>query len=155
MSHTCTCEAKADIYLPVPATVSKVEAMTKQLTPGDIRINAEPIASQDWNSAISALPDAHILQTWQWGQVKSQYGWQPHPRLWQDREGNTLATAMVLERTLNFPAMPIKARMLYIPKGPLLAWEQPVVRRAVLADLARLARRRKAIFVKIDPDGYR
>ena len=35
-----------------------------------------------WNAAITQLPGAHILQTWEWGKVKSQFGWQPTHLLW-------------------------------------------------------------------------
>ncbi len=33
----------------------------------------------DWNDLIVNLENAHALQTWQWGQVKAQVGWQAHP----------------------------------------------------------------------------
>ena len=34
--------------------------------------------AEQWNAAIADLPGAHILQTWEWGRVKSEFGWQPH-----------------------------------------------------------------------------
>jgi len=38
----------------------------------------------DWNDLIVHLEGAHALQTWQWGQVKAQVGWQSHPLIWRD-----------------------------------------------------------------------
>jgi len=42
--------------------------------------------------------------------------------------------------------------VVYIPKGPLLAWSDASTRKAVLDDLQVLARVERAVFVKIDPD---
>ena len=35
-----------------------------------------------WNEIIAGLPDPHLLQTWEWGQVKARYGWQPLYLVW-------------------------------------------------------------------------
>ena len=39
-----------------------------------------------WNSLVSKLPNPHFLQTYEWGQVKAEYGWEPIYLLW-DQEG--------------------------------------------------------------------
>ena len=36
-------------------------------------------STQDWDRLIAGLPGAHLLQTWEWAQVKAKYGWQPLP----------------------------------------------------------------------------
>ena len=108
---------------------------------------------QAWNALIAALPGAHVLQTAQWGQVKAQFGWQPFQYAWQD-EGRTLAAALVLQRTIAIGGFAARLRVLYAPKGPLLDWSDATLRRRVLSDLARLAKQRGAIFIKIDPDVY-
>lgn len=104
-------------------------------------------ARATWNLIISALPGAHILQTWEWGEFKSLYGWSPARYVWHDPKGQTIAAAQVLKRQL--PRLPVC--ILYAPKGPLLAWDNESLRARVLADLADLARRERAIFIKIDP----
>ena len=35
-----------------------------------------------WNALIATLPGAHVLQTWEWGQVKARLGWEPIPKVW-------------------------------------------------------------------------
>ena len=40
-----------------------------------------------WNELIASLPLAHLLQTWEWSQVKTKYGWQAMPFVWQDEKG--------------------------------------------------------------------
>ena len=119
-----------------------------------------------WNSLISRLPNSHFLQTYEWAQVKAQYGWQPIYLAW-DREGKVKqgeslsslafypsAAALVLKRPMLRARTGFAARLsiLYSPKGPLLDWSNEPLRNRVLNDLQNLAAREGAIFLKIDPD---
>lgn len=110
------------------------------------------IDPQGWNNAIAALPGAHILQTWEWSQVKAPYGWQPVPRLWHNASGQVCAAAMILARQVRLPLPGAAFRVLYIPRGPLLDWTDAGLRRLVLDDLSTLGREQGAIFLKIDPE---
>ncbi len=107
---------------------------------------------QTWNALVSSLPGAHILQTWEWGQVKSHFGWQPMQRTWLDDQGRVVAAALILQRSLPIGGFADRLRILYVPKGPLCDWSDTSLRRRVLQDLAELARKEGAIFIKIDPD---
>lgn len=109
-------------------------------------------APQAWNALVASLPGAHVLQTWEWGQVKARIGWQPLPYVWRDAQGQEVAAALVLQRTLPVGGFAAPLRMLYAPKGPLCDWGNAALRRQVLDDLRRLARQQGAFFVKIDPD---
>jgi len=100
-----------------------------------------------WNEAIRQLPGTHILQTWEWGQFKSRYGWQPFPQLWHDEQGVVKAAALVLKR-----AVPGGWSVLYSPRGPLVDWDDPVWAGRVLDDLCKLAKQHRAIFIKVDPE---
>jgi len=106
-----------------------------------------------WDALIARLPNTHVLQTWEWAQVKSQIGWQPYPTVWHDREGEVAAAAMVLERGVEVLGSMVKLRVMYVPKGPLLRdWSDADLRYKVLHDLRAMARGSGNIFVKIDPD---
>lgn len=105
---------------------------------------------QTWNSSLLHLGNAHILQTWQWGQIKAAYGWQPTYYLWRAENGEVTAAALVLERMQRIAG--ISLRVLYTPRGPLVDWSQAERVAQVLDDLQNLARSRKAIFLKIDPE---
>lgn len=59
--------------------------------------------------------------------------------------------AMVLKRRV--PRLPLS--ILYVPKGPALDFHDVPLRRQMLAQLEQLARREKAIFIKIDPEVVR
>jgi peptidoglycan pentaglycine glycine transferase (the first glycine) len=111
-----------------------------------------PLEAESWNAAIATLPGAHFLQTWEWGQVKSHFGWQPIPKIWRDERGELVAAALVLQRALPIRGLAAHLRLLYVPKGPLLDWQDAALRKRVLADLAALARQQGAFFIKIDPD---
>ena len=102
-----------------------------------------------WDGALLSLPNPHVLQSWPWGQFKARHGWLSMPLLFQE-EGRTVAAALALERKV--PHVPIS--ILYIPRGPALNWEETELVNRVLAALEQLARQRRALFVKIDPDVY-
>jgi lipid II:glycine glycyltransferase (peptidoglycan interpeptide bridge formation enzyme) len=103
-----------------------------------------------WDQLIARLPDPHLLQTWEWGQVKARAGWQASQIAWP--EGAPQAAALVLERAAQAGPFRLPVKVLYIPKGPLLDWQDARLRGEVLDQVETVARRRGAIFVKIDPD---
>jgi lipid II:glycine glycyltransferase (peptidoglycan interpeptide bridge formation enzyme) len=111
---------------------------------------------QAWNELIASLPMPHLLQTWEWSQVKARYGWEPMAFTWNDpgaTNGNPpVAAAMILKRSIPVGGFAKRLCVLYIPKGPNLDWNNTSLRQRVLADLQKFARRQGAIFVKLDPD---
>lgn len=107
---------------------------------------------QSWNELIASLPLAHLLQTWEWSQVKAKYGWQAMPFVWQAATGKPVAAAMVLKRRFPVGGFAKKMCVLYVPKGPLMDWEDAALRVHVQDDLTAFAKRQGAIFIKIDPD---
>lgn len=112
----------------------------------------QPVTSKDaWDRALSKLPDPHPLQSWQWGEFKSRWGWSATPLTLQirdDPEEYPPAAALVLKRGLPRTSLSI----LYVPKGPILNFNDAALRRVVLAQLEGIAKKHKAAFVKIDPD---
>jgi lipid II:glycine glycyltransferase (peptidoglycan interpeptide bridge formation enzyme) len=111
--------------------------------------------AEAWDAALLSLPNPHVLQTWTWGGFKSRHGWTATRLLFQDG-GETVAAASVLERQLpRMPRLPlVPSSILYVPKGPALDWADTDLAHQVLGELEGLARRRRALFVKIDPDVY-
>lgn len=118
------------------------------------------MTGKTWNEIISKLPDPHFLQTYEWGQVKAKYGWQPIYLVWDEQgkmkeERNDLssfifpvqAACLVLKRTA-FRRFSI----FYAPKGPLMDWTNESLRKRVLDDLQSFAKKQGAIFLKLDPD---
>lgn len=116
--------------------------------------------SNSWNQIISNLPDPHFLQTYEWGQVKAKYGWEPIYLVW-DEQGHmkeersdlssfvfpVQAACLVLKRTALR-----RFSIFYAPKGPLMDWTNEPLRKRVLDDLQFFAKKQGAIFLKLDPD---
>ncbi len=123
--------------------------------------------SRSWNSLIATLPNPHFLQTYEWGQVKAKYGWEPVYLIWdsqgkmkEERDPNHLssflfppsAAALVLMRRILQNSFAARLSILYSPKGPLLDWTNESLRNRVLDDLQSFAKKQGAIFLKCDPD---
>lgn len=109
------------------------------------------LESANWDRIISQLPGAHILQTWEWGVFKSQYGWDPIQLVWYDND-RIIAAALVLKRSVKIPLFGRLLNIFYIPKGPLLDWSDPLLRQKVLSDINDYANNSDTLFTKIDPD---
>ena len=103
--------------------------------------------SARWNGILATLPCCHVLQTWEWGQFKSRWGWTPRYFVDED-QGGVHAAALILRRTIS----PLKLSILYVPKGPALDYANAALADRVLRELVALARRERALFIKIDPD---
>jgi len=110
--------------------------------------NPWPPELADWDKLVAHLPGAHILQTRAWAEVKSAYGWTPLPKTWHGDGGSSQAAALILERVVT----PLRLRVLYVPRGPLLDWNDARLCASILEELQAMARRRGAIFIKIDPE---
>lgn len=121
-----------------------------------------------WNSTISNLPGVHVLQSWEWGRVKSKFGWQPNCMIWI-KAGEKFFTfsnqlpvhveaepivgaALILQRNIRIGSFAHKMGVIYVPKGPMIDWTDILLRRRVLEDLREFAEKHSAIFIKIDPD---
>ena len=106
---------------------------------------------EDWNQIIRQFSPTSLLQTWEWGEIKSRYGWAVDYKTWQDDQQRVKAAALILKREQRIPILGTKLKILYVPKGPLLDWQAPI-RERVLADLKAYARQEKAVYIKIDPE---
>ncbi|MEJ5313585.1 MULTISPECIES: peptidoglycan bridge formation glycyltransferase FemA/FemB family protein [Anaerolinea] len=107
---------------------------------------------ENWNEVIASLPGASILQTREWANIKSAYGWESIPQVWKSEQGDVVAAAMVLRRRLRFRNVPLPVSLLYVPRGPLLDWSNEALVCRVIADLEALAKAQKALFLKMDPE---
>jgi peptidoglycan pentaglycine glycine transferase (the first glycine) len=128
--------------------------------------NPHTINPWTWNSTISNLPGVHVLQSWEWGKVKSKYGWQPSYLVWTKAENGRInlsnqlpeqteeivGAALTLQRNIRSGGFAHNMGVIYVPKGPMLDWTNNELRQHVLADLREFAQRHSAIFIKIDPD---
>ncbi len=101
-----------------------------------------------WQKLLDTLACNELLQTWTWGEIKSRWGWQPHRYVWY-ADDTPVAVCQLLQRTER--RFGIGVSILYAPRGPWVDWENQALATAVLADLKRIGKQHRALFVKIDP----
>ncbi|HEX2517303.1 MAG TPA: ubiquinone/menaquinone biosynthesis methyltransferase [Chloroflexota bacterium] len=100
-----------------------------------------------WNEALAALPNAHGMQTWEWGELRRETGWETR-RLLFERAGAPLAAAAVQRRGLPAPLWGIS----YCPKGPILDYTDAPLLGDVLRLLAEDARRGGSVVLTVEPE---
>jgi lipid II:glycine glycyltransferase (peptidoglycan interpeptide bridge formation enzyme) len=93
-----------------------------------------PIVSlPDWNQFLSTHPNAHLLQTGEWGELKSAFGWNPI-RIVDGKEGLQIL----------FRKLPLGFTIGYIPKG--------VVSNPLWNEIDSICKQNRAILLKLEPD---
>ena len=105
-----------------------------------------------WNQVVSEHPSGHMLQSWEWGELKAQSGWRPlRLALWDRQKLRYVAAAQVLRRTV--PHMPLMAgHLAYIPRGPVIDWSDAEVCEAFFTQLAARVQAQGALTLRIEPD---
>jgi lipid II:glycine glycyltransferase (peptidoglycan interpeptide bridge formation enzyme) len=96
------------------------------------------VALSDWNQFVASHPNTHLLQTGEWGELKSAFGWKPV------RVVSGEAGVQILFRKL-----PLGFTIGYIPKA-VISDEWPVVSQ----EIDEVCRKHRAIFYKLEPDAW-
>ncbi len=99
----------------------------------------------DWDALVRGNPRGHLLQSWAWGELKSEFGWRPLRLAIVDRTGTPRAGAQILLRRF------MGLSVCYVPRGPFFAGE-PGVDGALCAALRRIARSSRAAFLRLEPN---
>jgi len=107
--------------------------------------NQDSEQPDDWDHFVAHSPWGHILQSYRWGQFKEQFGWRAH-RLTLVEQGAIVGGIQVLMRPL-----PMGRTLAYVPRGPVVAPGHDDALRQILDCAIALARRHRAIFLKVEP----
>lgn len=97
----------------------------------------------EWNTVLEKHPTAHLLQSGEWGELKSAFGWDP-VRIFSGGTG-----AQILFRRL-----PLGLTFAYIPKGPVTVDGSAKADIRFWKEVDALCRSRKAIFLKVEPNQW-
>jgi peptidoglycan pentaglycine glycine transferase (the first glycine) len=100
-----------------------------------------------WDAFVERRADGHALQTSAWAALKSRFGWDAS-RVAVLSAGQVMAGASVLFRRLPFGL----GTLAYIPKGPLVDWDNALLVSALFDGLNKLCRARRAFALKLEPD---
>jgi lipid II:glycine glycyltransferase (peptidoglycan interpeptide bridge formation enzyme) len=87
-----------------------------------------------------------LLQLSRWGALKARFGWQA-VRLAVAQDGQLHAGAQVL-----FHRLPLGRTLAYVPKGPVVDFTDDAATTLLWAALHDLARSRRAILLKVEPE---
>ncbi len=96
-----------------------------------------------WNEELAHL-DGHLLQTWEWGQFKSEHGWQPERVTIGGNEPRAMAQVLFRHEG------PFSVG--YIPRGPVVAQDDREAARLLLDRIDAVARRHRAIYLVVEAD---
>ena len=101
-----------------------------------------PIVSlAEWNQLLQKYPNAHLLQTGEWGELKSAFGWECVRITNEQFEAGT---------QILFRKLPFGYKIGYLPKGPVGDPDD----RLFWIEVDKICTSRKAVFVKIELDGW-
>lgn len=103
---------------------------------------------EQFNSFLENNVKGHILQSYEWGEIKAKTGWQPLRLLIEEDNGEPVAAISILKRKIPV----LNKAIFYAPRGPVLDLENAQILDFLLEEVKRLARTHDAIFLKIDPD---
>ena len=100
-----------------------------------------PIVSLvEWNRFLQKHPNAHLLQTGEWGELKSGFGWEP-VRIVNGEEGVQIL----------FRKLPLGFTIGYIPR-PVISNQS--ISEQFWEEIDEMCRRHRAIFLKLEPDSW-
>ena len=95
-----------------------------------------PIVSlTEWNQFLTQHPNAHLLQTGEWGELKSAFGWKP-VRIVSGKAGMQIL----------FRKLPLGFTVGYIPKSN--------VDESLWSEINSVCKQNRAIFLKLEPDSW-
>ena len=101
---------------------------------------------QRFNDFIARFYTGDLLQSFEWGELKSRSGWKP-VRVMAEQHGQIIAAASLLKR-----AIPKTGRcIMYAPRGPVLDTRNSELVSEFCSLLRETARKHGAILLKIDP----
>jgi len=100
-----------------------------------------------WDAFVENHSLAHPLQLSTWGEFKKQFGWE-NQRVGVFVEGKLMAGAQLLYRKIS--GLPL--RLAYIPKGPLVDWQDQEQTRNLFTAIHQQARRHGAMLLRIEPE---
>jgi peptidoglycan pentaglycine glycine transferase (the first glycine) len=103
---------------------------------------------ESWNTFVIGHPQAHLLQTTRWGELKSRFDWSVERVALTGPSQAIVAGAQILYRRLPFGL----GTLAYTPKGPLLDWGDTAQTAQFITALDQAVRTRGALALTIEPN---
>ena len=101
------------------------------------------ITAEEHDEFVKTSPQTNLLQSSDWAKIKDNWG---NERLGVYQDHKLVAVASILIQPL-----PLGFTMLYIPRGPIMDYQNKELVSYVIQSLKNIAKQYKALFVKFDP----
>ena len=101
------------------------------------------VSLPEWNDFLARHPRAHLLQTGEWGELKSAFGWEAVRFVRNDIGAQIL-----------FRRLPMGFTFGYIPKGPVTGEQPSGANEQFWAEVDAMCRKKRAVFLKVEQDGW-
>lgn len=101
------------------------------------------VPQKEYDAFVEASPMCNLLQSYNWASIKSNWG---HLHTAMYRDDKIVGTALVLIKQL-----PLGFTMFYIPRGPILDYDDPELVERYFGELKKLGKKHRALFIKLDP----
>ena len=102
---------------------------------------------ETWDKEISRFERGHPFNSYGWGKVREVDGWAPSYFM-ACRDNHVDGMVMVLSKALPGTGFSI----MYAPKGPICNFSDQEALHALLEKIKELGKKRRAIFLRIDPN---
>jgi lipid II:glycine glycyltransferase (peptidoglycan interpeptide bridge formation enzyme) len=100
------------------------------------------VSLTEWNQYIQSQPNTHLLQTGEWGELKSAFGWKP---IWIINEKSGVQ--------ILFRKLPLGFTVGYIPKLAV-SFQQSAYSQQLWREIDAVCKQNRAIFLKLEPDSW-
>src|SRR6266849_5397258 len=121
------------------------------MSPDHYMLRPVPVEQRErWDQFVAQHPTGHLLQSWGWGELKVNTGWDPlRFALWDTEQERMVATVSALRYSA--PQEPSRAgHFAYIPKGPVLDWLQPVQCNALFSQMNTLLHAQDVLTLRME-----
>lgn len=108
-------------------------------------ISVKPVESrEEWEAFMQTHPETNFLHAWLWGDFQKGLERSVHYSGFYDDDVLVGAMLSIVE-----PAK--RARYLTVPGGPIIDWQNESVVQAAVAEMKRIAKAEKCVFVRVRP----
>ncbi len=111
------------------------------------------LLAPQWENYLASFPEAHILQTRAWGDLKAAFGWKAAYIITLETD----ASPGQLGAQILFRQLPLGLTIAYIGKGPVgseTTLADPLCLDLLWREVDSLCRRQRAVFLKQEPDQF-
>ena len=101
------------------------------------------ISAKEHDDFVKNHAQVNLLQSSAWAQIKNNWD--------NERLGFYYNDKLVASASILIKPLPLGFTMLYIPRGPIMDYQNPELLSFVLRSLKEFARKKRALFIKFDP----